>query len=454
MNRRTALKGLGIGFAGAVIGQNELLATEQTIKINYAPLNLNRPIDCIVIGAGNRGNTYARYATIHPDEMRMVGVSDILKNRRDAFAINYKIEDKNIFKTWEDVFKIPKFADVVIISTPDRLHYGAFMKAIAMGYHILVEKPMAVTQENCEGMRDAQKRAGTVVAVCHVLRYTPYFRKLKKVIASGNIGDIVSINHLEPVGYWHMAHSYVRGNWRNIELSSPIILAKSSHDLDILRWLIDKPCTSLSASGSLVQFKSSKAPIGSTMRCTEGCAVEKECPYSALKLYLDMKRSGWPVSVITDDLTYEGRLKAIREGQYGRCVYHCDNNQPDHMVMNISFGEDIHASFTMSGFTAAGEGRHTRIMGTMGEIVGDMYKAEVRNFRTGTVESISINEGEMTAGGGHGGGDYSLVRDFLQAVDKNDPSLVVSGIADSVESHVMAFRAESSRLNGGRVEKI
>jgi predicted dehydrogenase len=277
-----------------------------------------------------------------------------------------------------------------------------------------------------------------------VLRYTTYYRKLQSIVASGILGEVVTIEHLEPVGYWHQGHSFVRGNWRNVATSCPMILSKSCHDLDILRWLMDVPCTSVASYGSLKHFKAENAPAGSTARCTDGCTVEPGCPFSALKLYLDMKNNGWPVSVITEDTSYEGRMKAMREGPYGRCVYHSDNDVVDHQVLSLEFARERTASFTMTAFTTGS--RRTRVMGTMGEATGDSRYITVANFRIGKQETMDTSLSETGITGGHGGGDDGLMEAFIKSTQHQDPSIIASSLEVSMESHRMAFEAERSRL--------
>jgi predicted dehydrogenase len=264
------------------------------------------------------------------------------------------------------------------------------------------------------------------------------------------MGKVVNIDHFEPVGYWHMAHSFVRGNWRNEQQSTFMLLAKCCHDTDMLRWLINKPCKKVSSFGSLMHFKPENAPEGSTLRCTDGCKVEASCPYSALKVYMDMKKQGWPVTVITSDLSEAGRMKALKEGPYGKCVYHTDNNVVDHQVVNLEFEGGVTATLTMSGFSPQqGMGmRQTRVMGTHGYLEGNMKSFTYTDFRTNEQTLIDTGIKGGDAGSGHGGGDWALVEQFCKAVSENNPAYLTSTVAVSVESHKIAFKAEKSRLTG------
>ena len=404
-------------------------------------------MSCLVLGAGNRGEAYARWALRNPVSMKITGVADPNRIRRERFAGLHDIPPERQFQSWEDSLAGSQLADLLIIATPDRLHHGPAMRGLELGYHLLLEKPIAPTPDECRDILRQQMIYPRLVTVCHVLRYTSFYRTLKAIVDSGWIGEVVSIEHIEPVGYWHQAHAFVRGNWRRTGESSPMVLSKSCHDLDILRWLAGVPCRAVASFGSLKHFNQESAPEGSAKRCIEECAVEEECPYSALKLYLDMETVGWPVSVITQDLSYEGRLKALREGPYGRCVYRCDNDVVDHQVVAMEFDRGITASFTMSAFTVA-EGRRTRVMGTMGEATGDFRRIRVEDFRRGSREEIDLTGEDATLLGGHGGGDETLVEDFIRAVQENDPSLLSSSLEESLESHLMAFAAEESRLEG------
>ncbi|MBT3180283.1 MAG: Gfo/Idh/MocA family oxidoreductase [Candidatus Marinimicrobia bacterium] len=396
----------------------------------------------IIIGAGNRGNTYASYSISFPDEIKIVGVADPNPEKRDKFSQLYHLTDSQCYDSWESILNQPKLSDIAIITTQDQMHIKPALAAMKKGYHILLEKPLATTEEDCITFNNKAKDYDRIIGLCHVLRFTSHYIKIKELINSGVIGDIVNIEHLEPVNYWHMAHSYVRGNWRRLDESSPMIVAKSIHDIDLVSWFANSPYKSIYSTGSLRHFTKENAPEGSTDRCISNCAVENECPYSALKLYMNMELTGWPVSVISSDLSKEGREKALQEGPYGRCVYQSDNDVVDHQVVSIEFENDVKASFTMSAFTD-GE-RRTRIMGTMGEIIGDFNTITLNNFRNQTKEIVwaKSEEDEM----GHGGGDFGLMKQFLVAVRANDPTLFSSSLEAAVESHLMSFGAEKSRL--------
>ena len=456
IDRRKAIKNLTIGLGGATLLSSPLSGFAHT-KNNSKTIpsrefgnpNIENPVTVITLGAGGRGNVYGNYGIQFPKELDIVGVAEPISIRNERYTKKHNISEENRFDTWEHVFDRPKFADAVIISTPDNLHYGPCMKALEMGYDVLLEKPIAPSEKECLDILNLANKTGRIVAVCHVLRYAPYFIKLREMIQSGSVGKLISIQHLEPIEHIHMSHSYVRGNWHNSKETTPIILAKSCHDLDILRWMIGKPCKSIAAYGSLKWFKKENAPEGSTNRCSDGCAVEATCPYSALKIYNDP--NGWSsVFDLPDDTSKhkEYILEQLKTTNYGRCVYKMENDQPDHYVTSMEFEDKITANFSMEAFTSY-HGRRTRIMGSHGDITGDMTEFTHTEFLTGKVTKwdVTIDENKNSGyqGSGHGGGDWGLVTDWINAVKKQDPNLLTSTIDASVESHIMGFMAEKSR---------
>lgn len=442
-SRRDALRLLGLS-AGATALPTAVFARNEQGQPILLPENTGfkpfaKPVTAIVCGAGSRGNLYGGYALAYPDKLDIVGVAEPISIRNERYTAKHAIQEENRFKTWEDIFNRPKFADAIIITTPDNLHYGPCMKALAMGYDVLLEKPISPSEKECRDILALAKKTGRIVAVCHVLRYAPYFVKLRELIQNKTIGEIISVQHLEPIEHVHMSHSYVRGNWHNSKQTTPIILAKSCHDLDILRWMIGKPSKSIHAFGDLKWFTKKNAPAGSTERCTDGCAVESECPYSALEIYYRKRQRNY-VFDLPDDKTRQAEyvLEQLKTTNYGRCVYRMDNDQPDHYITNILFDDNVTASFSMEAFTSY-EGRRTRVMGSHGDIVGDMNSFTITNFKSGKKEEWK----ETTDG--HGGGDWRLAENWVQAVAQQNPALLSSTIDQSIESHVMGFMAEESR---------
>jgi predicted dehydrogenase len=294
-------------------------------------------------------------------------------------------------------------------------------------------------------MELAAKRYGRHLSICHVLRYTPFWSAIKRTIGEGRIGDVMSIQLNENVGFYHYAHSFVRGHWRNSEESSPMILAKSCHDMDILSWLMESPCRRVSSFGSLSYFRPEQAPEGATARCTDGCLAEESCPYSATRFYLGEDGRGWAAH-FTKDTSQEGILKALRDGPYGRCVYRCDNNVVDHQVVNLEFEGGATATFSMCGFTHD-VSRSVQVMGTKGEIRGYMESGKITVYNFLSREETEIRIHRTTSG--HGGGDEAIVRGFLRLIADGREGASLTSAGASVQSHMMAFAAEESRLNHG-----
>ncbi|MDE0963517.1 MAG: Gfo/Idh/MocA family oxidoreductase [Candidatus Latescibacteria bacterium] len=407
------------------------------------------PVNLLIVGAGSRGTGYASYAAAHPDEVRIVGVAEPREIYRQRLIDEYSIAPENVFADWRAAAAVEKFADAVVVATQDAMHVEPAEAFAAKGYHMLLEKPMAPDEEGCRRIHQAVKTAGVMLAVCHVVRYTTVTQKIKQLLDQGAIGDIVSVQRLEPVGYWHQAHSFVRGNWRNEAESSAMLLAKSCHDVDWLRYILGVPCKKVSSFGNLKHFRAEQKPAGAAARCLD-CDLASECAYAAQKIYLGRVRdgqTGWPVDVLTPDVDEEAVLQALREGPYGRCVYDCDNDVVDHQVVNFLFESGATAAFTMTAF-ARGRGRETRIFGTKGELFSDDEKIEVFDFLTDARRDIEIDPTDPSILGGHGGGDYGLMQCFVAAVAEGDPTRILSGPDETLESHLMVFAAERARKNG------
>jgi predicted dehydrogenase len=416
---------------------------------------MTRPIEVVLIGAGSRGQrSYGPYALDHPDELQFVGVAEPNDVRRERFAQAHGIPSERCFRTWEDMLAQGQMADGALICTLDDLHVGPTTAALEAGYDILLEKPIANGIRDCMRLVQAAEQAGRLLMVCHVLRYTWFFSTLHDILASGRLGDIITVEHRENAVYWHMAHSFVRGNWRSKQLSSPMILQKCCHDLDILFWNLG-PIRRLSSFGSLRHYRAENAPDGAPKRCTDGCPVEAECPWSALRLYLDPANdpNNWPIAIISEDTSVEARRHALETGPYGRCVYHCDNDVVDHQTVNMQSESGISIAMTMHGHSHR-EGRTMRYDGTRATLRGCFYatgsEIEIHDHLNGQVETIRRAPGAL-GGGGHGGGDEGLMRNFVRALREGGAPPLTSGRA-SLESHLMAFAAEDARLEGRIIE--
>ena len=452
--RRDVLKSLGLAAVGipAVGNAYSNVNTNKSIpSLIHNREDLKKPVKVIVIGAGNRGwSAYSSYGLEFPDELQVVGVAEPIPYRRERISKAFNIPEKNQFVTWEHVFDVPKFADALIIATPDELHYGPAMAGLNMGYDMLLEKVIAQSWKECNDILKLAEKTNRIVAICHVLRYAPYFKKMKEVVDAGEIGEVVSVQHLETVERVHMAHSFVRGNWRNSKESNPIILSKMCHDTDIVRWLVNKPSEKVSSFGSLTLYRKENAPEGSTLRCTDGCKIERQCPYSAIKIYKEDRQ--WLRQLILEEVNDETIMRELKNRQYGRCVYHCDNDVVDHQVANFEFENQITASVSLAALAKKG-GRFTRIFGTEGDLHGDMETLTISNAISGKQEVWDINKEDIDPSG-HGGGDHRLVHDFVRAVSFQDPTILTSTIQASMESHLMGFQAEASRLDNGAVKQI
>ncbi|MGO4695634.1 Gfo/Idh/MocA family protein [Paenibacillus sp. 2TAB26] len=408
-----------------------------------------KKVTVAIIGAGLRGVNYLEYALAHPNELQVVAVAEPVAERRESFQARHNIADNMCFENWDDFFAMPKLADAVLICTQDKQHFDPTMKALEAGYHVLLEKPMSPDAKECLLMGEKASQLNRVFSICHVLRYTNFFSTIKELLEKETIGKLMSITHNENVGFWHQAHSFVRGNWSRKEDSSPMILAKSCHDLDILLWLAGSECVRVSSFGSLSHFTADQAPAGAPLRCLDGCPVADECLYYAPNYYLT-EDTNWPTSAISNDLSYSARYKALEEGPYGRCVYHCDNDVVDHQVVNLEFANSVTAAFTMSAFTRD-VSRTIKLMGTKGEIRGAMEKNEIEviHFGSGKIERISFED--MGGHVGHGGGDMGLLKDFLKLVREDGKSEGITSASQSVQSHLMAFAAEQSRVDGNSI---
>lgn len=400
-----------------------------------------------IIGAGDRGkDRYGDYILKNQDRIEVVAVAEPNSIRREELSRNHKIPEKLQFETWEPLLGRDKLCDAVIITTRDDMHFEPAKKAMEKGYHVLLEKPMSNDARECIELGRIARETNRAFMICHVLRYTPFYSYIKKAIDEKMIGDVIDIQHNENIGFYHFAHSFVRGNWRNSNETSPLILAKSCHDMDLLLWFAGKRCKKITSYGELSFFKPERAFENSGERCMD-CRAEKECPFSAIKLYYKTI-GGWPATVITHDQTRSGIDKAIKEGPYGRCVFKCDNNVVDHQVTIAEFEGGITATFNLSAFTNKVH-RTLKIMGTEGEIRADDSKNEIEIQRFGDNERVVINPQTIT--GGHGGGDHGIMEDFIALIGKGSGMALTSADV-SVESHIMAFAAEESRVKGKSID--
>jgi predicted dehydrogenase len=412
------------------------------------------PLRFISIGAGQRGaDVYGAYVLQNPDQIRLVAVAEPITERRRRFADQHDLGDDQQFTSWEELLARPQMADAAIIATQDHDHVGPALAALRAGYQVLLEKPMATTLEDCVALVKAAEESGQVLQICHVLRYAPFFSTLHEIVQSGRLGDVITVEHRENVAYYHMAHSYVRGNWRRADKSSPMILAKCCHDLDLLYWILGQTFTRLSSVGSLIHFRAENAPHpGVPLRCTDGCPVEAQCPFSAPGIYLERRPwggevlpGGWPMSVLAHgDLSDAALLKALHEGPYGRCVYHCDNDVVDHQVVAMQTETGASVTLFMHGHSHE-EGRTLRYDGTRATLFGNFahHYFEIHDHRTGQCDRIETAETQSA----HGGGDEAMMAAFVRLLRSGDQA-PLTGARASLESHLLAFAAEQARVEG------
>ncbi len=405
-----------------------------------------KQLKVIVLGAGQRGQTYTDVMAAQPQQFQVVGVAEPVEMNREYIRKKHNVPAENCVSTWEQLLERPRFADLAIISTQDKMHYAPAMKALELGYDLLLEKPVAPTARECMDIWQQAQKHGRRVMVCHVLRYTSFYSKVKQLLRSGVIGDVMSIVHTEGVGNLHQSHSFVRGHWGNEKESACMLLAKSCHDVDLLQWLMDDECSRVQSFGSLRYFTRENAPGGAPERCIDGCPHADECYYNAVKLYLDDKKNLWFRGAATGlvEPTDEDVRHALENTQYGKCVYKCNNDVVDHQVVNMEFTRGGTVSFTMSAFNKGG--RKSNIMGTKGELFLDFEADEIKifHFDTRQFEILHTRTGLVS---GHGGGDDGIVTalyDYLTGAKTADE---VSEIGISCRNHLLVFAAEEARHN-------
>lgn len=400
-----------------------------------------RKITMAVLGFGQRGIVFSNVAKSYPDEIKLVAVVEKNTDKYDMIKQAYHLDNQSIFSSYDVFLSKGKLADILIISTLDQDHYDHTMKALDAGYDILLEKPIALSKKHIFEIKEKANQLNRKIAVAHVLRYTHFYKEIKKLIDSDIVGDIATIHQTENVGYLHYAHSFVRGNWHNSLTSSPMILAKSCHDIDIIRYLVGKRVKSLSSFGSLHYFKKANQPKGATSHCID-CKVD--CPFNALDFY--KQNPDWMAFFTLE----KDVLKVFQDKtlNYGRCVYDMDNNVVDHQVLNMNFEDGSTSSFTMTAFSYLTH-RQIEIKGTKAEVVGDLEDNLITVMPYGkpiyTIDIKTLTD-DFTY---HSGGDKNLLIDFIRAVRDNEPFL--TDINHAVESHYLAFDAETSRIHDGLV---
>ena len=413
-----------------------------------------------IIGFGSRGRMFGSLIKQYGG-MELVAIAETEETNRRKGVVEFGLSEDKCFKSADEFFAQGKICDVIFLCTQDKQHYEMAIKALELGYDMCLEKPAAATIEECIAIRDTAERLGRKVMLTHVLRYTPFYGYIRRLIDSGEMGDVVTINQTENIAYWHFGLSYVRGPWRKMSDSTPTILAKCCHDLDILKWLMNKRCTAVNSFGGLFHFKAENAPNGSAEYCADcNPAVKEKCIYNAYKVYPERMKHGvvgGTARLVGQDIfkVLDSKCDAIC-----KCVYHSDNDAVDNQVVNMQFEDGSTAHLTMTAFSEECY-RFVKVHGTKGEIYGNLdesilyytkygekqQKIDVKNLQQFNTFGIELS-------GGHGGGDTYLYLDFLNYVTKNQPSFTRTTIADSIESHVIGFKAEESRLAGGEVRRL
>ncbi len=409
-----------------------------------------------IIGLGNRGkDAYLPELLKASDDVEIVAIADPDSDKLTSVAEMLKLSGDMCFTDGEALLSQPKLADAVLIATMDRQHVKQAISALRLGYHILLEKPISPDIEECQEISKVAKETGLSVVVCHVLRYTSFYKKVKEILDTGVIGDISTIQAIENVGYWHQAHSFVRGVFSVTEKASPMILQKCCHDMDLYLWLANKTSKRVSSFGRTQYFKESNAPEGSTAMCLGGCKAKDSCPYDAEKIYMDDPKrgirhgnTGWPTVVLSLNPTVESIYESIKTSRYGRCVYRCDNDVVDYQVVNVEMTDGSAMNFTMSALTQYNT-RQAKFMGGKGEMVIDMNTGDITVYPFGKeVEKYNVSK-DLDAG--HGGGDAGIIKEFIALMKGEPTSSSLTSLNVSLESHYVALAAEQSRLQNGKV---
>lgn len=455
--------------------------------------NKHGPVTAVMMGAGTRGRyAYGSYGVKYPERIDFIGIAEPNHAKCRIFQEEHDISEELAFETWEDLLARGKIADVAFVCMGDRLHYEPAMQAMDLGYDLLLEKPIAPTLQQCQDLVQKAEETGSLVQVGHVLRFHPFWKKVKEVIDSGRIGQVIHYDHSENVSYWHFGHSYVRGFYKNKADSNPLILAKSCHDLDLMYWNLGKP-REVKASGDLTFYKASNAPPDAPDRCTDGCPHAEECPWYAPRLYMrgeDLIRIGtesdsallrfganlalnhrkfvkflsyfikilktvlnwqyFPAIALGADLSREAKKKALREGQFGKCIYKCDNDVVDHIISTFQFPSGATGTLTVHGLSEH-EGRELRIFGTKGVLRGYFRhygeKIWVTDFRYRNEEVVHESGANLESS--HGGADHMLMDQFTAVLlgEKSVEEAGLTTVSSAMESHYMGFAAQASMEN-------
>ena len=395
-----------------------------------------------VLGLGNRGSVYSNNIVKH-DNAKIVSVCDISPASLKQAKELYGVKDEELFLSEEKFFE-KKRADVLIVATLDGLHCRQTVKALSLGYDVLLEKPVAPTMKECDEIYAAAKKFGHDVVVCHNLRYTPFYQKLKTLIADGVIGEVLSVEQAENVAYSHYMCSFIRGKWHSSKETSPIILQKCCHDLDIISWFVGKKDEREESFGTLEFYTKEHKPEGTPERCLD-CKL-KDCRYNAYEF--SVKAPGTLCVPYGFEFTPENIANFLRpeDNLYGQCVFTCPNDVCDRQTVSVFFDGGVTANLLMHGFSLYETYRITRVFGSKGKLSGRLEDGTIRlSLFDGTDKIIDVNE-EIEDKESHSGGDSKLVADYISYLETGKRPLGISELADSIQSHRLAFGAEEKRL--------
>lgn len=410
------------------------------------------PITAVVVGYGFRGMAYSDYAVDHAEQLKIVGVVEPDSGRRMKAKEKFSIPDENCFDSFEKFVSVGKMADCVINATMDKLHIATALPLLKLKYDMLLEKPITSDPAELMKLKKVAEENGCKLIICHVLRYTPFFVTIKKLIDDGKIGKLRHMETSENVAIAHASASYIRGKWNNSKVcGSSYMLAKCCHDIDLICWLNGgtRPKT-VTGIGSRNYFVEKNAPINSGTRCLLDCPIEKECQYSIGKMATERNPFSnyiWE-NYENLNLTKEERINNLKyENPHGRCIFKTDADLVDQQSTCILFEDGTTAVHTL--FSGAPEGcRRLHIYGDKGEILGVLDKSQIK-LLTYDPEHFSCAETAVPidmslVGKGHAGGDYCIMEDFCKTMRGLPRSVSCTDIQDSVNGHLCVYASDLS----------
>ena len=422
-----------------------------------------KKLKAALLGAGNRGQIYCDYALTCPNELEIVSVIDINSFKMDEAGDKYGIERDMRFLSLDEFIKANVECDFVVNATMDEMHYETAMKLIEAGYNLVLEKPITANLSELLDIERAAREKGVKILVCHVLRYTPFYRSIKEIIDSGKIGKVINMQLNEHVWYGHFVNSYVRGKWRSEKAcGSGLLLAKCCHDTDLICWLnnITEPKT-ISSFGSKSFFTEKNAPEGATQYCYE-CPNKETCMFNAYKFQIEkdfIPFYTWAdLNKPLEEITLEEKVEFLKKDVYGQCVYKTDMDIVDRQCVSVEFENGSIATLNMIGGTSKA-GRHIHVICEYGEIVGYVEESKLilrvfdQNEVKYTEETIDCSKEYERGDGdnsvaGHYGGDYFLMKDAVRYFNGISESVSVTKIEDSLNGHYVCYAAEISRKEG------